>query len=112
MAKINNIPEDLKKFVTFDGPNNSGYQMILEFPNNYGASIVNNIYSYTNNDNEFELAVLKKHPERNEWALCYETEITNDVIGNLTEEEVIEILYKIKNLVNQTSSDLKKVYYN
>ena len=29
MAKINNIPEDLKKFVTFDGPNNSGYLNFL-----------------------------------------------------------------------------------
>ena len=94
-----NLPEDLKSFIAFDGPNNSGYQMIVKFDNGFGASIINNIYSHTRNNEEFELAVIEKTgTEQNEWELCYTTYITDDVIGYLPEKEVIEILYKIKDL--------------
>lgn len=94
-----NLPEDLKSFIAFDGPNNSGYQMIVKFDNGFGASIINNIYSHTRNDQEFELAVIEKTgEEQNDWELCYTTEITDDIIGYLSEEEIIEYLYKIKDL--------------
>lgn len=45
----------------------------------------------------FEVAVLIKRTEKN-YDLCYSTPITDDVIGCLNNEEVIEILEKIKNL--------------
>lgn len=94
-----NLPKDLKRFIAFDLQNNSGYQMIVKFDNGFGASIINNIYSHTRNDQEFELAVIEKTgEEQNEWELCYTTYITDDVIGYLPEKEVIEILYKIKDL--------------
>lgn len=94
-----NLPKDLEKFIAFDGQNNSGYQTIVKFDNGFGASIINNIYSHTRNDQEFELAVIEKTgEEQNDWQLCYTTYITNDVIGYLPEKEVIEILYKIKDL--------------
>ena len=75
----------------------NGRHLIYEYPNGYGASVVrfkiNNIYgSYTNNDNEWELAVL------HEGAICYDTPITNDVIGHLSEDEVEEILKRISAL--------------
>ena len=44
----------------------------------------------------FEIAVLKRTIYG--WLLCYSTQITDDVIGYLDNEEVIEILEKIKNL--------------
>jgi len=73
--------------------------MIVKFDNGFGASIINNIYSHTRNDQEFELAVIEKTgEEQNDWQLCYTTYITDDVIGYLPEKEVIEILYKIKDL--------------
>lgn len=73
--------------------------MIVKFDNGFGASIINNIYSHTRNDQEFELAVIEKTGKKqNEWELCYTTYITDDVIGYLPEKEVIEILYKIKDL--------------
>lgn len=94
-----NLPKDLERFIAFDGQNNSGYQMIVKFDNGFGASIINNIYSHTRNDQEFELAVIEKiGEEQNDWQLCYTTYITDDVIGYLPEKEVIEILYKIKDL--------------
>ena len=45
----------------------------------------------------FEVAVLKKVTDDN-YRLCYDTPITDDVIGYLTNEQVIEILEQIKNL--------------
>lgn len=94
-----NLPKDLERFIAFDGQNNSGYQMIVKFDNGFGASIINNIYSHTRNDQEFELGVIEKTgEEKNDWELCYTTEITDDVIGYLSEEEIIEYLYKIKDL--------------
>ena len=94
-----NLPKDLERIIAFDGQNNSGYQMIVKFDNGFGASIINNIYSHTRNNQEFELAVIEKTgEEQNDWQLCYTTYITDDVIGYLPEKEVIEILYKIKDL--------------
>ena len=49
------------------------------------------------NNGLYEVAVLKKVTE-NEYELCYDTPITDDVIGWLNNEEVIEILEKIKKL--------------
>lgn len=45
----------------------------------------------------FEVAVLKKLTDNN-YSLCYSTPITDDVIGWLDNEQVIEILEKIKKL--------------
>lgn len=45
----------------------------------------------------FEVAVLKKVID-GRYDLCYTTSITDDVIGWLNNEQVIETLEKIKNL--------------
>lgn len=66
------------------------------FKNGYGASIINN--GFGKEAGLFELAVLKKNLEDNKYHLCYDTEITNDVILNLTNKDVKDYLYKIKNL--------------
>ena len=46
----------------------------------------------------FELAVLKFKGEDNLGELCYDTPITDDVMGYLTNDDVLELLEKIKNL--------------
>jgi len=102
-------------------PFGDGIQRIYRFPNGYGASVVRVKFdfndpigrflgafcalmggyfgSYTDNENEWELAVIKFKSEKNDdFELCYDTSITDDVIGHLTEEEVEKILHKIKNL--------------
>lgn len=71
---------------------NDGKQIIFRFDNSYGASVVNHKYSYGN-----ELAVIT-FDNNNEWELCYDTYITSDVLGFLTNNEIIDTLIKIKNL--------------
>lgn len=73
-------------------PARGGTQYIFSFDNGYGASIVNHSISYTNGDDEWELAVLK------DTFLTYDTPITDDVIGYLKVDEVLTILDKIKQL--------------
>lgn len=67
------------------------------FPNGYGASVIKHYGSYGYEQGLFELAVLKRFTD-NDYELCYTTPITDDVIGWLTNNEVIEIVEKIKKL--------------
>lgn len=73
-----------------------GTQRIYKFPNGYGASVIRHQGSYGFKNGLWELAVLDGSGD-----LCYSTPITNDVIGHLTDEEVILKLNEIRGL--QTS---------
>jgi hypothetical protein len=75
-------------------PNGIGKQCIVQFSNGYGASIVQGPHTYGGTDGLYELAVFGKNGE-----ITYDTPITNDVIGYLSEEDVNEILNKIKELI-------------
>ena len=75
---------------------NGGTQRIYKFPNGYGASVIRHQGSYGFKNGLWELAVLDSSGD-----LCYSTPITNDVIGHLTDEEVILKLNEIRGL--QTS---------
>jgi hypothetical protein len=50
-------------------------------------------FSYGHEDGLYELAVLDE-----EGGLTYNTSVTNDVLGWLTEDDVTEALIKIQNL--------------
>lgn len=84
-------PED----IGFDNLEGENYKFI--FPNGYGASIVKHFGTYGYEQGLYELAVLKKVTD-NKYDLCYDTSITDDVIGYLANDEVLEILEKIKEL--------------
>ena len=73
-------------------PAQGGTQYIFSFDNGYGASVVNHSISYTNSDDEWELAVLE------DTYLTYDTPITDDVIGHLEVDEVLTLLDKIERL--------------
>lgn len=73
-----------------------GYHWIFKFPNGYGASIIKHCESYGGEDDLFELAVIL-YDENGEWDLCYTTDITDDVIGYLNNNDVLELLERIKN---------------
>lgn len=70
----------------------NGVQCIVNFDNGFGASIVKHDYSYGGKDGLYELAVLKGD------VLTYDTPITEDVLGYLTDRDVTEVLIKIQQL--------------
>jgi len=76
-----------------NNPLNGGIQYKANFANGYGASIVQHSFSYGNESGLWELAVIGKNGK-----LCYDTPITNDVLGYLTEEEVNTTLDAIEAL--------------
>ena len=65
----------------------------IMFDNGYGASVVVGPYTYGGEDGLYELAVLGKDGK-----LTYDTPITEDVEGYLTEEGVTEFLKQIQSL--------------
>jgi hypothetical protein len=76
-----------------DLPDMNGYQLVYKFDNGYGASVVKHDFSYGGKDGRYEVAVLD-----NEGVMCYDTPITNDVIGYLNMSEVDKILVNISHL--------------
>jgi hypothetical protein len=69
------------------------YHKIYRFDNGYGASVVSGPHTYGGKDGLFEVAVLDKNG-----GLCYNTPITNDVVGWLDFSGVADVLNKIKSL--------------
>ena len=76
----------------------NGIQKIYRFENNYGASVIKTTGSYGHEKGLWELAVIF-FTDREHYELCYETDITDDVIGYLILDEVDRILSKIKKIV-------------
>lgn len=77
---------------------NGGMQYLFRFENHYGASVVKHSFSYGSGKDLWELAVIKFDPENGSWYLTYTTPITEDVEGCLTDEEVRDLLQRIKEL--------------
>lgn len=75
----------------------SGDQWLYAFENGYGASVVKGPYSYGGARSFFELAVIKWEDALN-FELVYDTSITNDVEGNLSDDKVKDLLEKIRKL--------------
>ena len=73
-------------------PYMSGEQRIYEFDNGFRASVIRGDWSYGGDEGLYELAVMDDN------GLRYDTTITNDVIGRLTQSEVEEYLLRIKAL--------------
>ena len=72
-----------------------GVQAILFFPNGYGISVVRNAWSLTT-ANTWEIAIIKG--DENDYDLCFDTPITDDVIGYCSEEDVSNIMKQIQDL--------------
>lgn len=71
-----------------------GFTSNTYFDNGYGVSVVSHTRSYGGKQGLYELAVLK------DGDICYDTVITDDVIGYLTPELVTEIMIKVQELKN------------
>lgn len=74
-----------------------GIQAIVMFDNGYGASVIQGYGTYGNDQGLYELAVIKADEETG-WDLCYDTGITDDVIGCLNSDDVTDYLQRIKGL--------------
>jgi len=72
-------------------------QYLFKFPNGYGASVVQGQHTYGGKEGLWELAVLK-YSKDGKWELDYTTLVTDDVVGNLTDEEVEGYLEDIRGL--------------
>ena len=67
-------------------------QALVYFPNGYGASIVRGPFTYGGPNGLYEIAVLKGE------SICYNTPVTSDVLGHLSESDVEEVLRQIEAL--------------
>ena len=63
------------------------------FDNGYGATIVQGPHTYGGVDGLYELAVVGKNDE-----ISYDTPVTGDVEGYLSEAQVTDLLIKIQQL--------------
>ena len=74
---------------------NEGEQHLYRFPNGLGASVVKSPFSYGGDQGLYELAVIEYNDEGG-FSLTYETNVTDDVIGYLTYDDVKGLLEEIK----------------
>jgi hypothetical protein len=63
-----------------------------EFENGYTASVTKSKYTYGGATGLYELAIFK------DGEICYDTPITNDVIGYLRPIDVTDVMEKIQQL--------------
>jgi len=66
----------------------------IMFDNGYGASVVIGPHTYGGEDGLYELAVILGSDGK----LTYDTPVTDDVEGYLTEDDVTKLLEQIQNL--------------
>jgi hypothetical protein len=84
---------------TFTREMDGGVQEIYRFDNGYGASKIKTNHSYGSDYDLWEIAVIKFNGDNIlNFKLCYETHITNDVIGHLNYYEAEKVLKQIKEL--------------
>jgi hypothetical protein len=69
-----------------------GVHSRMMFENGYGVSVVKTSFSYGGSEGLYELAVLYKD------SITYNTPITDDVLGWLTEEDVSRVMGEIQSL--------------
>lgn len=64
----------------------------MQFENGYGISVLKGTLFYSNGIDTYEVAVLDNN------GICYNTSITNDVIGHVDANEVSNIMKQIQEL--------------
>jgi hypothetical protein len=74
-------------------PIGNGLQATMNFDNDYGVSVVKFNGSYGFNRDLWEVAILYKD------ALTYNTDITDDVLGYQTDQDVTDVMKKVQDLI-------------
>lgn len=79
-------------------PNMAGIRGTVHFANGYSASIVRGAFSYGGDKGLWEIAVLANG------GLVYDTPVTDDVLGYLTDAQAIKALDDIKALPSREAA--------
>ncbi len=74
-------------------PGEEAIHALSFFPNGYGVSVVRFPGSYGYEEGLYEVAVLKGTAD--DYELCYDTHITDDVMGHRDEEDVENIIEEV-----------------
>ena len=86
------------KFQEFQDPGiHNGVQALVFFNNGFGASVVKSDFSYGGKEGLYELAVIMG--DEDVWEITYDSGVTIDVLGYLSEDEVEKFLNKIESIV-------------
>lgn len=106
MKEIEERIEDIQPESTKPHTVGNGFQRLYRFRNSFGASVIrfkigglsfrNGYGSYTNDETEFEVAVIKY--DGDDYKLTYDTPITNDVLGHVGETGLQRVLRHIRHL--------------
>lgn len=71
-----------------------GVRATMTFDNGYGVSVIKTPYSYGGDKGLYEMAILGLDGD-----IVYDTPITNDVLGHLTEDDVSHYMVKVQKLL-------------
>ena len=71
-----------------------GTQSVMMFDNGYGVSVIKTPFSYGGKMGLYELAVLDSGED-----ITYNTPVTNDVLGHLSEEEITKYMIEVQKLL-------------
>lgn len=77
-------------------PLNIGTIARMFFDNGFGVSVISGHLFYCSEEAPYEVAILKDIEENYE--LCCDTDLTDDVLGYNTEDDVTEIMKKVQEL--------------
>jgi len=77
----------------------NGIKSSLHFENGYGVSVVKHKYSYGYGKGLYEMAIMDKDND-----IVYDTPITDDVLGYLTEDDVSNYMIKVQRLEKKVDS--------
>ena len=91
--KVMKTFDDLNFEQINDTPFMVGKKARMSFDNGYGVSVVSHTYSYGGKKGLYEVAVLGSDGD-----LTYDTPVTNDVIGYLSEKAVSDVMKQVQEL--------------
>jgi hypothetical protein len=85
-----------------------GVHGLIFFPGGYGLSVVrykhpySTRYSSYTDDKTWEVAIIKGR--KGNWKICYDTILTNDVLGFQTKEDINKIISHVQRLYDDENN--------
>lgn len=77
-------------------PGEKSIHALQFFPNGYGVSVVRFPGSYGYENGLYEVAILRGTEDN--YDLCYDTPITDDILGHREEEDIENIIQEVQSL--------------